>query len=233
MDPGIREQVFSFQDVEEEPYTICRWLRTTKFNAETLLRKLQDNQAHFATAQAQNFYPKISKAIGIVPYSVFLSQWPFLPIGKAKNGCPVNYFQAGKIHPEGVLACTTPQEMEGYFWWSFMYKFKDHLRRAQARDENFVRMEGINVIDLQGLSSDSLSGEAMDVMKLSAKISDFFPGVRVVMCRVSLLTYGVDPSHQKNTHPLLLRRRRRSSSAFASLHSDFTLHAYSQCTFLL
>lgn len=181
MDPSISEQVYSFRDVEEEPYTICRWLRATKFDATAILKRLEENQAQFAKAQAHDFYPDVSKAIG-APFSVFLSQFPFLPIGRAKNGCPVNYFLAGKIHPEGILACTTTERLEGYFWWSFMYKFKGEMRKSRVQDENFVRMEGINIIDLNGLSSDSLSGDTMDVIKLSSKISDFFPEVRVCVC---------------------------------------------------
>lgn len=58
-----------------------------------------------------------------------------------------------------------------------MWKFKEEIRKAQERDSNFVRVEGINIIDLYGLSSDALSSETIDIIKLSSKISDFFPEV--------------------------------------------------------
>lgn len=119
----------------------------------------------------------VSKTIG-APFSVFLSQYPFLPIGRGKNGSPVNYFLAGRINPEGILSLSTPERLEGYFWWSFMYKFKEEIRKAQERDPDFVRAEGINVLDLQGLSASALSSETIDVVKLASKISDFFPEVR-------------------------------------------------------
>jgi hypothetical protein len=99
-------------------------------------------------------------------------------VGRGKNGCPVNYFQAGRINPEGILSLTTPERLEGYFWWSFMWKFKEEIRKAQVLDENFVRVEGINIIDLYGLSSEAMSSETIEIIKLSSKISDFFPEVR-------------------------------------------------------
>jgi hypothetical protein len=55
---------------------------------------------------------------------------------------------------------------------------KEEIRKAQALDPDFVRIEGINVIDLQGLSASALSSETMEVIKLASKISDFFPEVR-------------------------------------------------------
>lgn len=179
LDPAISEQVYSFRDVEEEPYTICRWLRATKFKADEILQRLEENQPLFETARDNDFYPDVSKAIG-APFSVFLSQYPFLPIGRGKNGCPVNYFLAGRINPEGIMSLTTAEMLQGYFWWSFMYKFKQEIRKAQAEDPDFVRVEGINILDLKGLSAAALSSETIDVVKLASKISDFFPEVRTL-----------------------------------------------------
>ena len=77
------------------------------------------------------------------------------------------------------MALTTGQQLTGYFWWSFMHKFKEEIRKAQSRDPDFVRIEGINILDLEGLSASALSQETMDVIQLASKISDFFPEVRV------------------------------------------------------
>ncbi|KAG7369968.1 CRAL/TRIO domain containing protein [Nitzschia inconspicua] len=170
----VSEQVYSFRDIEEEPYTICRWLRATKFDADKILERLAQNQAMFDNAKMDEFYPNVTDWIG-APLSVFLSQYPFLPVGRGKNGCPVNYFLAGKINPEGILCLTTIKKLECYFWYSFMWKFKNEIRAAQERDPDFVRVEGINVIELDGLSSSALSSETMEVIKMASKISDFFP----------------------------------------------------------
>eukprot|EP00980_Cylindrotheca_fusiformis_P021916 scaffold8747_cov96-Cylindrotheca_fusiformis.AAC.11 len=174
LDPGVMDQVYSFRDVEEEPYTICRWLRATKFKADAILERLEENQPLFERAQKHDFYPDPTQTLG-APVSVFLSQYPFLPMGWAKNGCPVNYFMAGQINPEGIMCLTTIEQLEGYFWWSFMWKMKDEIRRAQEADPDFVRMEGINIVDLKGLSSSALTSETMEVIKVSSKVADFFP----------------------------------------------------------
>jgi hypothetical protein len=174
---AVSEQVYSFRDIEEEPYTICRWLRATKFDAAKILQRLSDNQELFDQAKVNEFYPDVDAAIG-APVSVFLSQYPFLAVGRGKNGCPVNYFHAGKINPEGILCLTTVERLRCYFWNTFMWKFKREIRQSQAADPDFVRIEGINVVDLNGLSSSALTSETMEVIKLASKISDFFPEVR-------------------------------------------------------
>ena len=73
------------------------------------------------------------------------------------------------------MALTTAEQLKGYFWWSFMHKFKQEIRKAQAKDPDFVRIEGINVLDLEGLSASAISQESLDVIQLASKISDFFP----------------------------------------------------------
>jgi hypothetical protein len=64
--------------------------------------------------------------------------------------------------------------MDTFGGWSFMSKFKQEIRKAQDRDPDFVRMEGINIIDWQGLSAPSLLSEIMEVIQLASKISDLF-----------------------------------------------------------
>ena len=71
-----------------------------------------------------------------------------------------------------------------------MYKFKQEIRKAQERDPDFVRVEGINILDLQGLSASALSSETIDVVKLASKISDFFPEVRSTL-QLELVYEGI------------------------------------------
>jgi hypothetical protein len=176
---GVVEQIYSFRDVEEPAYTICRWVRATKWDAAAILKRCVENQPMFEAAKQHQFFPDPSKAMG-APFPVFLSQYPFLAIGRAKNGCCVNYFVAGKINPEGINCLASVEDLEGYFWWSFMHKMKAEIRASQEADPNFVRCEGINIIDLQGLSRSSLSSETFAVIKLASKVADFFPEVSTV-----------------------------------------------------
>ena len=179
----ISEQIYSYRDVEDPEYTICRWVRAMKFDSEGILQRCYDNQSLYDTAKRHKFYPNVSKdSIGIdsgASYSVFLSQYPFLPIGRSIQGYPVNYFQAGQINSEGILCITTIEHLIGYFWWSFMYKMKKEVVEQRLKDKNFVRCEGVNVIDLHGISIQQiLSSESQQVLQLAGKIADFFPEVR-------------------------------------------------------
>jgi hypothetical protein len=76
---------------------------------------------------------------------------------------------------------TTVKRLHGYFWRSFMSKFKQEIRKAEDRDPDFVWIEGISIIDLQGLSASALSSETMEIIQLASKISDLFvfPEVRM------------------------------------------------------
>ncbi|OEU19489.1 CRAL/TRIO domain-containing protein, partial [Fragilariopsis cylindrus CCMP1102] len=155
---------------------ICRWLRATKFNSEEILQRLQDNQYMFDEAKEYQFYgPDISKHMNNCPLSVFQSQYPFHPLGRGYNGCPIAYFLAGRINPEGILCLCSIDQLKHYFWYSFMYQMKIQMKESQKKNIDFCKCEGINVIDLKGLSISSLTHETMDVIKLSSKISDFFP----------------------------------------------------------
>jgi len=168
------EQVFSFRDVEEEPYAICRWLRGFKFDADKALQRLDNQIDSWNNAKSNHFYPNVSEALG-APFSVFLTQYPFIAMGNAKNGCPVNYFRAGRIHPEGILCLTTASKVEGYFWHNFAYTFIKDLKRAQSSDPNFVCCEGINVVDLEGLSASAVTKDALECVTLAGKVADFYP----------------------------------------------------------
>jgi hypothetical protein len=175
---AVSEQIYSLRDIEEQPYTICRWLRATKFDAEAILKRCVENQPLFDEAKEAEFYgPDLEGHLGC-PFSVFLSQYPFLSIGCGKNGSPVNYFNVGRINPEGIMCLITFNQLKSYFWYSFMYNFKDNVRASQAENPGFCRCEGINVLDLGGLSASALTTETMEVIKIASKISDFFPEVR-------------------------------------------------------
>jgi hypothetical protein len=177
--PGLYDQVYSCLDVEDIPMTISRCIRATKFDAEAMLNRLCTNQPQFDRAKAKDFFPNVDEAIG-APFSVFLSQYPFVGVGRSRDSLPVNYFQAGKINPEGIMALTTTEHLEGYYWWSFMHKFKKELRHARQHPmdgPSYGLFEAVTVIDLQGLSASALSSDTMDVIKLSSKIADFYPEV--------------------------------------------------------
>ena len=73
------------------------------------------------------------------PMAAFLSQYPFVTSGRAKNGCPVNYFGAGKVNAEGILSLTSMEGFEAFLWHQFYYIFQNNIRQAQKLDPNIVR----------------------------------------------------------------------------------------------
>jgi hypothetical protein len=102
-----------------------------------------------------------SATVILIPRLVLSSQSPFIPVGNGKNGCPVNSFLAGQINPEGILC---------YFWYTFIWKFKQEIRCANSLNLDFVPVDGINDIELDGLNSSAFSPETMDVIKLASKL---------------------------------------------------------------
>jgi hypothetical protein len=209
------------RNVEEEPYAICRFLRATKFDADKILERLEDNKTMWKRAHADHFYPDISNALNC-PFSVFLTQYPFLAIGRGKNACPVNYFQAGKVHPEGMFCATTVQKVEAYFWHQFVHGFQKEVQKSLVQNPNLVRMEGINILDLKGLSASAISTETLEVVKLASKIADFFPEVS-----------NESSSSIVRTN---VRERERESGGPANTHTfffsktDIALHAHFKCS---
>ena len=133
----VAEQIYSMRDIEDQPYTICRWLRATKFNADEILARCVENQPLFDEAKEKEFYgPDLEEHLGC-PLSVFLSQYPFLSIGMGKNGSPVNYFNLGNINPEGIMCLVTMEQLKSYYWYNFMHDFKDKIRASQAKNPDF------------------------------------------------------------------------------------------------
>jgi hypothetical protein len=170
----LREIVFAYKDVEDEPYTICRFMRPTKFAAPEMLQRLDQNKAVWEAAAKQKFYPDVEAALGI-PISLFQRFYPFFYQGNAKNGCPVNYFKAGTLHVEGLMSLLSLKQISNYSWHLCTHIFPKMIAEARAKDPNFVRTESINVMDLHGLTSSQVGGEAMDILKQASRVGDLFP----------------------------------------------------------
>lgn len=176
---AAHEIVYSCSDVEQEPYTLCRFVRATKFDADKMLERLDDPAfiERWRVAKEANFYPDLEEALH-VPVPTLLSQYHFLYSGNAKNGCPVSYMKANTINTEGLLCLLTVEDTKKFFWHSFVHIFKPLLHKALKQDSNFVRCEAVAVLDLKGASSSQLNADATEVIKHMTGIADYFPEVR-------------------------------------------------------
>lgn len=172
--PVMMEIVFSLNDVEEEAYSLCRWLRANNFRADRTLKRLEGMIPDWEVAKAHDFYPDPGKHMG-VPVPVVWSMYPFVYHGNAKNGCPVSYLKAGMLDTEGLLSLTTIEKSPAYYWYQHLVNFRESIRKARKRNPNFKRCESVCVIDLTGLKSSNLTMEANETMKVSSKIGSYFP----------------------------------------------------------
>jgi hypothetical protein len=117
------------------------------------LERLEAGKATFLNAKAHHFYSDLEATLQ-APVPVFLKQYPFLTTGRAKNGCPVNNFRAGKINAEGILSLVTFDTLDTFMWHQSYHQFQTNIRALQATDPNVpnvVQMESVTVLDLEGL----------------------------------------------------------------------------------
>eukprot|EP00538_Stauroneis_constricta_P011372 CAMPEP_0119570826 /NCGR_PEP_ID=MMETSP1352-20130426/43813_1 /TAXON_ID=265584 /ORGANISM="Stauroneis constricta, Strain CCMP1120" /LENGTH=675 /DNA_ID=CAMNT_0007620503 /DNA_START=586 /DNA_END=2613 /DNA_ORIENTATION=- len=171
----LADMVYLLRDIEDEPFALCRFLRSTKFNADETLQRLKKSSDAWQKANKHNFYPRLPDALGC-PGSLFLTQYPITSLGYAKNGCPVTYLQAGKIRPEGLLSLVTLENAKNFFWHQSTHAFRKAIKASKEVNPDLYRMESIVVIDLKGVTASDLSSPALtDCVKLSTSVADCFP----------------------------------------------------------
>mmetsp|Transcript_29040 Transcript_29040/g.47970 ORF Transcript_29040/g.47970 Transcript_29040/m.47970 type:complete len:559 (+) Transcript_29040:59-1735(+) len=174
---GVHQEiVYSCSDVELEPYTLCRFVRATKFDTDKMLARLEDEAfaERWREAKRADFYPDLEQSLNC-SISTLFSQYHFLYCGNAKNGCPVSYMKTDSINTEGLLCLMTVEDTQKFFWHQFVHVFKPLLHKALAKDSNFVRCEAVAVLDLKGASSSQLNADATEVIKHMTGIADYFP----------------------------------------------------------
>lgn len=180
--PDLAEIVYSLRSVEEAPYALCRFLRATKFQVDNLLQRLDSLKQDFHYAKTEHFYPDLAQIMDPTPLYAFLTCYPFLTSGRAKNGCPVNYFAVGKIQAQALYSMVPRSAFEAFMWHQSVHAFSRNVQQSMDENPNFVRMESVTVLDLAGLTyASASSSEATDAIQLASHIGDCFPEVHTTL----------------------------------------------------
>ena len=175
-DPDYQAMVDALAPVEEEPYALCRFLRARQFRLEETMKMMDKDVVNWKIIEENDFYPTFEDAVGC-PGSVFLTQFPVLFSGKAKNGCPLNYLMLGRARMEGVECVTNVDRVKCYTVHTIMYQFKKEVALAQAYDPDVVRCECIMVVDLKGLDASQLNKKTLNSLAGIGEYMGFCPEI--------------------------------------------------------
>mmetsp|Transcript_65076 Transcript_65076/g.96125 ORF Transcript_65076/g.96125 Transcript_65076/m.96125 type:complete len:508 (-) Transcript_65076:599-2122(-) len=170
------DMVFAFSEVEEEAYSICRFLRARDFDVKKTFEMLDGTLEIWKEASKHNFYPDLENEMGC-PTSVFLTQYPNVYQGNSTLGFPMNYFHAGKFSADGVNTLTTMDALEKYIWKTLKYDLPEIFKNATEMNPDFVRCEIITVANLEGLTRAQLGSESIDILKKASSVGDCFPEI--------------------------------------------------------
>jgi len=173
-DPVYKQIVFALSVVEKEAYALCRFLRARKFDVEKVFELLDEAKVHYSKAKEAGFYPDLEQALGF-SRSIFLSQYPAVFSGNAKNGCPVLYLKLGSIQPEGIKCIVTVDKIDRFFWNDVVHAFPSVLKTGHDFNPNFVRTENVTVYDLKGISRSQITSDTFEVIKAGNQVMSSFP----------------------------------------------------------
>lgn len=173
-DPIYNEIIRALSSVEMEAYALCRFLRARKFDVEKVFELLDEAKDYFVKARENQFYPDLEQALG-VSRSVFLSQYPAVFYGNAKNGCPVLYLRLGLIKPEGVTCLITLDKVDRFFWNDVLFTWTDIIKEGRRTNPQSIRTESVLVYDMKGVSRSLLNNDTFEMIKIGNQIMASFP----------------------------------------------------------
>ena len=173
-DPIYNEIVRSFSVVEKEAYSLCRWLRARKFDVDQVFELLEGAKQQYEDAKKHDFYPNLEEALGF-SREVFLSQYPEVYCGNARNGCPVMYMKLGSVQPEGIKCLLSIENADRFYWNTMKHVYTDRLEEGRRINPNFVRTENMTVYDLEGVSRSQVNSDTFEMIKVGTGVMSSFP----------------------------------------------------------
>lgn len=174
-DKDFKDSVYSFGVVEGEVYAYCRWLRARKYVLEDTIKMIEEATVCRTEPKIANFYPDPAQAIGC-DISHYISQYPQLYSGYAKNGAPVFISKPGVLNVDAVECVTNMDNAVKYHWYAQMHDFGNRLRAYKEKNPDFNRFECVCILDLEGLTLGQLSQRTLALIKDQSTIDSLcFP----------------------------------------------------------
>jgi hypothetical protein len=134
----FHDTIYCFGEAEGEAWALTRWLRARKYVLADVLKMVEEATECRKEAKSQDFYPDPSAALG-VDFTIYVSQYPQLYTGFAKNGVPLYISKPGVMNVDGVECLTTLDGIIKYHWNVMMHGFANRLRAQKKEDPNFTR----------------------------------------------------------------------------------------------
>lgn len=171
----FKKTVYSFGEEEGEAFCLCRWLRARKFVYDDVIKMVEEATECRKEAREKEFYPDPSVALGVDP-SVYISLYPQLYSGNAKNGCPIFISKPGILNVDGMECITTLDGILKFHWHVMMHDYTNRLQENKKNNPEFTNYACVCVLDLEGLTASQLSSRALAIIKTQTEVDSLcFP----------------------------------------------------------
>mmetsp|Transcript_36312 Transcript_36312/g.71442 ORF Transcript_36312/g.71442 Transcript_36312/m.71442 type:complete len:530 (+) Transcript_36312:254-1843(+) len=171
----FRKTLFSFGDEEDEPYCYCRWLRARKFVIKDVIKMVEEAAAVQVEPAKHDFHPDGEEALGC-PVEFYMTLYPQIYAGNARNGCPVFFSRPGAINIDGVECLTSMERLLHLHWNVMMHDFSARLHEKKDQDPDFKRFECISILDLAGLTPTKINRKVLSIIQDQSRIDSLcFP----------------------------------------------------------
>lgn len=171
----FKKTVYSFGEEEGEAFCLCRWLRARKFVYDDVIKMVEGATECRKEAREQDFYPDPITALGVDP-SVYVSLYPQLYSGNAKNGCPIFISKPGILNVDGMECITTLDGILKFHWHVMMHDYAGRLAENKKQNPEYTNFACVCVLDLEGLTTAQLSSRALAIIKTQTEVDSLcFP----------------------------------------------------------
>jgi hypothetical protein len=162
---SYQRAVYSFVDCGERGEdALCRWLRARKFDVEKTKEMIREAAEKRAEPQRHAYWRDASEALGIPP-SVYVSMFPQVYCGFAKNGCPVFVSRPAVINVDEMNTCLSLDNIVRFHWSEMEHTLPEKFIQTTP-----AAYQCLTIIDLRGLAMSQINKRTLRVVKEQAAI---------------------------------------------------------------